>query len=121
MNRYLQTCDKTVIAPPVTPRGARAAMFPHVGRFLPYVLATLVGALGVAYLIQLNVVAAQGFAVRASDARLADLKERNKKLQIELAQKESLAGMAEEIATLGMVPVHQVEYLVAPGGEVALR
>ncbi|TAK04745.1 hypothetical protein EPO33_01985 [Patescibacteria group bacterium] len=120
MNRYLQTCDKSVIAPPAASH-ARAAVFPHVGRFLPYVLATLVAALGVAYLIQLNVVAAQGFALRAAEARLADMKERNKKLQVELAQKESLAGMAEEIATLGMVPVHRVEYLVAPGGEVALR
>lgn len=118
MNRYTQTCDKTVIAPPVA---VRAAVFPHVGRFLPYILAALVAGLGVAYLIQLNIVAAQGFALRAAEGHLSDMKERNKKLQVELAQKESLAGMAEEIAALGMVPVHQVEYLVAPGGEVARR
>lgn len=120
MNRYLQTCDKAVIAPPAATR-SRAAVFPHVAPYLPYALAALVGALGIAYLIQLNVVAAQGFALRAAEARLADMKERNKKLQVELAQKESLTGMAEEIAALGMVPVHRVEYLVAPGGEVALR
>ncbi len=109
-----------MIAPPVAAR-ARTAVFPHIGRFLPYMMAALVAALGVAYLIQLNLVAAQGFALRSAEARLDELKERNKKLQVELAQKESLAGMAEEIAALGMVPVHQVEYLVAPGGEVALR
>lgn len=120
MNRYLQTCDKAVIAPPAASH-ARAAVFPRLGRFVPYALAALVAALGVAYLIQLNVVAAQGFALRAAEARLGDLKERHKKLQVELAHKESLTGMAEEIAALGMVPVHQVEYVVAPGGEVALR
>lgn len=120
MNKYLQTCEKAVIAPPVAPR-ARVAVFPHLGHFLPHILAIMVATLGVAYLIQLNIVAAKGFSLRASESQLSDLKEKHKKLQIELAQKESLAGMAEEIATLGMVPVHQVEYLVAPGGAVAVR
>lgn len=120
MTKYLQNCEKQVIAPPTAPR-ARAVVFPHLGRMLPYVLAALVAALGVGYLVQLNIVAAKGFALRSAEGQLAELKEKHKKLQVELAQKESLAGMAEEIETLGMVPVHQVRYLVAPGGPVAVR
>ncbi len=121
MNKYLQHREKNVIVPTAAQTRAGVALFPHLGRVLPYLVAALLALLGVSYLIELNIVAAKGFALRSAESHLSDLKDQHKKLQVEVAQKESLAGMAGEIDALSMVPVHQVEYLVASGASVAVR
>lgn len=120
MHKYLQTAEKEVFAPS-SPVAARGAMLPHADRMVPVAMVAVIVLLGVAYLIQLNVVAAKGFALRSMERRVTDLAERQKKMQVELAQKESLAGLSNDIEQLGMVPVSTVEYIKVGGASVAVR
>lgn len=120
MHKYLQTAEKELFIPS-NPVASRGAVLPYANRLVPAAVIAAIVLLGVAYLIQLNVVAAKGFAMRATERRLTELAERQKKMQVELAQKESLAGLSNDIELLGMVPVSKVEYIKVGGASVAVR
>ena len=120
MTKYFQSVEVERIAPSTAAR-TRTAVLPYAHRLVPAAIVASLIVLGVTYLIQLNVVAAKGFALKSTERRLQGLEERHKKLQVELAQKESLTGLTEGIESLGLVPVQQVEYIRAVAGPVAVR
>ncbi len=119
MNKYFQNIAVQEMTPGESAR-SRTLILPYGDKMLLVGLVLALVALGIAYLIQLNVVAAKGFALRTTERNVATLREQQKKLQVELAQKESLAGLTEGIESLGLVPVQHVEYLNA-NDEVAVR
>lgn len=120
MNKYVQNAAVERIAPDQHPV-ARTAMLPYAHRLVPIFIAGALFVLAVVYLIQLNVVAAKGFALKTTERRVAELAEQHKKLQVELAQKESLTGLTEGVSALGLVPVKQVEYIRSSADPVAVR
>ncbi|OGL73501.1 hypothetical protein A3F28_01845 [Candidatus Uhrbacteria bacterium RIFCSPHIGHO2_12_FULL_57_11] len=85
------------------------------------VLIALLAILGIAYLIELNLISQRGFEARRLEKRLGYLHETNTKLQLKLAELESINGIQERIAELGMVPVGPVEYVSAGATVVARR
>lgn len=84
------------------------------------ILVSLLAVLGVAYLIELNLISQRGFEVRKLEVRLQKLRETNSKFQLQLAELESMNGIEARIAELGMIPVGSVEY-VSLGGTVVAR
>lgn len=84
-------------------------------------LVVILAVLGVAYLIELNLISQRGFEVRRMEERLAEFRDVNAKLQLKVAELESMNGIETRISQLGMVPIEQVEFLSAGAAVVARR
>lgn len=90
-------------------------------RWFPLTILTLLAVLTVAYVVELNVVSRRGFQVRTLDTRLQTLREENRKLNIQLAELQSMTGIEDRIAALGLVPTADVQYLTVGPEPVARR
>lgn len=67
---------------------------------------------GLIYLIQINQVATGGFEVRALEEKIGDLKEDNKKLELQITELQSLSRLNEEVKDLDLVAQGEVDYLI---------
>lgn len=69
------------------------------------------------YVGQTNALSAKGFALRDLEKQLAELQTANRRLEVELAEQQSLRNLEVRLASINLVPVGQVQY--APGVTLA--
>jgi len=74
-----------------------------------------------AYLWQINSVATRGYKIRELEEKTSQLKEINKKLEVEVTELRSTARITEKVKELNMVEVVRVEYLKSNGDTVAVN
>lgn len=84
-------------------------------------LAVMVVLLGVSYVVELNLISSRGFQARRLEQRLNSLREENRRLNLQVAELQSLTSVGERIQTLGLVPAESVQYLTVGGAAVARR
>ena len=77
--------------------------------------------LGTAYLAQTNTAATRGYQIDGLETRLDELKEANKKLNLEYVEMQSMAQVIDRVKGLNMVSVSEMEILSPNGSSVALR
>ncbi len=80
----------------------------------------LVGSLGFFYLQQVVGTASEGSDIRAIEAKLGDMKERQKELELEGAQLRSLQAVGEHVNDLNLVTTDKVSYLASTTERVAV-
>lgn len=106
-----------------TPRRERVIALPneHIFRmyFVPMCLLVTLSFLVVAYLILMNAMTSKSFAIKSLTTNVTDLKHENKRLEVMIAQQESIANLADRVGALQMVPVTKMEYVTIPNGPVA--
>lgn len=65
--------------------------------------------------------ATKGYKIRNLENKVSDLKDENKKLELQITELRSTERVAKEIKTLKMEEVARIEYLQADGSTVALN
>lgn len=90
----------------------RAGTF-HLGMLLAMGLLVL----GLVYLFQVNNLSTKGYEIKQLEGRLTELRERQKRLELEAAALQSIQSIEEEIETLNLVPSKIVKHL--PGTDYA--
>lgn len=81
----------------------------------------VITALAISYVVELNLVSRRGFQARALEQRLVELREENQKFTLKLAELQSLTGLDERVAALGLVPIDQVDYVSVGSAPVARK
>lgn len=74
------------------------------------VLGVFVLSLGFWYVGQTNALSAKGFALRDLEKQLSDLQNENRRLDVELAEQQSLRNLETRLQEVHLVPVGEVEY-----------
>jgi len=88
---------------------------------LSLLAAAVFSAITIAYLAQVTGVVLKGYEIRNLEERIETLRRETRQLELELAQKQAMANVAERVSELGMVPVQNARYLKIVGSEVAVR
>jgi cell division protein FtsL len=73
------------------------------------------------YLWQINSLATKGYKVKELEDRVSELRETNKKLELQITELRSSDRITKEVENLQMVQVARVEYLRPDGTAVALN
>src|SRR3989338_8998493 len=81
----------------------------------------IVGMLGFFYLQQVVHTASQGTDVHQLEASISDLKEKQRKLELEGAQLRSLKNIEGDMQELNLVPTDKVSYLAPVDEHLAVR
>jgi len=76
---------------------------------------------GFLYLTQVNATATKGFIIRDLEKKLETSKNNNLALELDVRNLQSVGGLQDKVAILGMVPVKNIEYLSSQSGVVAMR
>jgi len=79
----------------------------------------LLSAVGV-YLFEINYIAAKGLKVRELEQKIELVKEKNKKLKLQMVEMKSMTDLSEKISGLNMQPIDDINYYQA-GSTVARR
>ncbi len=74
----------------------------------------------VVYLAEINDMAIQGFKMKELEEKQTQLKDGVKKIEMQVAEMQSMQKVQERIGRLGMVGVAEVKY-VSSGGAVAVK
>lgn len=85
------------------------------------IMAFAIAVSSVCYLVQINCLATKGYEIQELDTKVSELKEINKKMQIEVTSLRSTERITQEIENLEMVDVAMVEYLQPNGSTVAIN
>lgn len=94
----------------------------NLGAFLlPLSLVFVLGFLTVSYLILMNAMTQKSYEIKKMQAGVSELKHNNEKLEVAIAERESIANLSARVAALGMVPTEKIDYVTALSGEVALK
>ncbi len=80
-------------------------------------ISTVVLLLSFWYVAQTNAVSAKGFALRDLEKKLAELQTETRRLDVALAEQQSIRNLEARLQQVNLVPVGQVEY--APGTTLA--
>lgn len=116
----------------ITPRRARKFSFAmknnlgsvdHTTAALMFGIAAvaIVGMLGFFYLQQVVHTASEGTDVHQLEASISDLKEKQRKLELEGAQLRSLKNIEGDMQELNLVPTDKVSYLAPVDEHLAIR
>ncbi|MDP2918300.1 MAG: cell division protein FtsL [bacterium] len=73
------------------------------------------------YLTQGNQVATKGYEIKDLENKLNNLKEENRKLELEAASLQSVRNVEEGAKKLNMVPIEKMSYVTTSGTAVALK
>lgn len=84
------------------------------------VLGSLLLALSAAYIVLTNMSAASTFKLTDQRKKVEELTLKNKKIETELANQESISRLEEEARLMGLVPIGRVKYIETPG-DVAVK
>ena len=76
-------------------------------------------ALGTYYLVQVNNLAITGYSIRDYENQIYELEEENHRLELVIAQKQSIYEIKDKVAELDLEPVMYLEYFRA--NDVAKR
>ncbi|MBP9748855.1 hypothetical protein KBD18_01490, partial [Patescibacteria group bacterium] len=81
------------------------------GIMVPLVLLGTLALLVVAYVVLMNAMTQKSFELKKVGGLVSELEHDGKRLEVTLAQHESMTNLADRIATLGMVPTEKVDYV----------
>lgn len=84
-------------------------------------LVTLICVIGLTYLIQTNMAATQGFKMKELNQKVNELREQNKKLNLEYIELQSVANITEEVSNLNLVATDNLEIITPLGSSMALK
>lgn len=87
-------------------------------RFTVFVAIAVFGA---GYITAMSNVSTKGYEMREVEREIAEHKEANQRLRLEIAQHRSLGSIQSRIATIGLVPVEGITYISLEGSSVAQR
>ncbi|MDI6778211.1 MAG: cell division protein FtsL [Patescibacteria group bacterium] len=94
---------------------------PKMGRVtLSFFLVTLICALGVFYIFEVNNLATKGYEIDKLEKQLSNLQKENERLQIQAAELKSMYKIEEKTKDLNMIAPKDVSYLNLPG-DVAMK
>ena len=101
----------------------RARAIAHTAPSLPLrmVLLSILVCLVLGYIFFMNAMTQKSFALKRLGTLVAERAQEGKRLEVNLAERESMANLAERIAALGMIPTERVEFVNGVSGAVALR
>lgn len=108
MGRYFALTLGMQAQPQTKIKPKRAALSPKIN-FGFWVL-FLILALGAAYLFSVNDTATKGYQIRGLEKQLVELKEANKRLELEAASLKSIQSIEAQARTLNLVPSGGVNY-----------
>ncbi|GEM_PF-3393150 len=83
------------------------------------VFGALVVAFGAGYLMQINAASTKGYEIRALEREIAELKEESERIELKVAQEQSVRQVEEKVKSMGMVPTPSVDYVMATVPQVA--
>ncbi len=109
--RTRRTVAQDLAANLVTTIKVRMTALTLVGIFL-----SLAG--GITYLTLINRTATTGFEIKALEQRVSELRDTNRKLELQATQLRSLSTVESATESLGLTQVAQIEYL--PTGTTAV-
>jgi len=81
----------------------------------------VIAALGVWYLVQVNVTMSKNYQIRDVQNQLAAAQTVARANELQLTEAETVSNLTAQAANLGMVPVASVEYVSRPVAGVAFR
>jgi hypothetical protein len=84
-------------------------------------LLVFVAALGIWYLVQVNLTMAKNYQIRDMQNQLAAAQTVAQANEITLTEFETVNNLTAEATSLGMVPVGTVEYITQPTSGMAMR
>ena len=89
------------------PKTKSFAAAPNFGHWV-FILLVL---FSIAYLVQVNGSSTKGYEISRLEQRLAELREANKRLELETASLKSIQHIEENVQHLNLVPSGKVRYL----------
>lgn len=84
-------------------------------------ICVLIFIIGIIYLSQINGLATFGFKLQALEERAREIERINKKLDLEVAELQSLSRITGATRGLGMVKVDAVDYIFSQKSSVAAK
>ncbi len=85
------------------------------------VIALLICAVGVGYMIEINSVSTKGYAIRDLENKIDELKESNEKKEIKIAKMQSMQEIQNKVSKLGMVNIEKIDYIARPEQTFAVK
>ncbi|MFA5853651.1 MAG: hypothetical protein WC866_01055 [Patescibacteria group bacterium] len=85
------------------------------------VLGLLVVLFGAGYLVQINIASSKGYQIRSLENQISELKEQSERLELKVAQEQSVQAVENKVQSMGMVPTPNVEYIAVTAPTVAQR
>lgn len=116
MTKFRQHNTSKVLSVPMA--GAFSTVHVAVANVL---LAGLCVALFIGYLAMNNRAAAGGFTIRSLEHRVAALRDEQKKLDLDAANRQALENIESKVGALGLVPVTSIQYVNVGGNAVAIK
>jgi hypothetical protein len=101
--------------------GAATAAYDAAAFALPLGLVALLVFLVMTYVIFMNAMTQKSFEIKKLSSAVDNMKRENQRLEVDIAQRESIANLSDRVAALGMVPTDKVDYVTVGSGAVALR
>ncbi len=103
----------------------RAANRGPAGDFFSWKTAVIAGmivtAAGVGYLAEVSAATAKGYQIRGLEKQVSDLRAQTQKMELQVAEGQSVKSIESRVQGLGLVPTSQVEYLTTSAPVVARR
>ncbi len=90
-------------------------------RVLSFFLVAFVCVAATSYILQMTSVSTKGYEVERYEKKLEDLKRENQKLQIELADLNSIYKIEESSKRLSKVSPKDINYIISSTGVVAME
>ncbi len=75
----------------------------------------------IGYLAQVNATSSKGYQIRSLESAISDLKDQGEKLELRVAQEQSVQSVEEKVRSMGMVPAPDVQYVQPGSSAVAQR
>ncbi len=77
--------------------------------------------LAAGYVAQISAVSAKGYQIRDLENQIVELKEQEEKIELKVAESQSVRSVDEKVKEMGLVPTAKVEYVMATAPVVAKR
>lgn len=90
-------------------------------RVASFFLAAFVCLVVISYILQMTSVSTKGYEIESYEKKLEDLKRENQKLQIELADLNSIYNIEETSSKLSKVSPKDINYIISSTGVVAME
>lgn len=90
-------------------------------RVVSFFLAAFVCLVVISYILQMTSVSTKGYEIESYEKKLEDLKRENQKLQIELADLNSIYNIEETSSKLSKVSPKDINYIISSTGVVAME
>src|SRR5689334_15927650 len=102
-------------------RAPRKAGFRFGGKPAAAAFIVLVAAFGIGYLMQINAASSKGLQIRTLEREISDLKEQGERIELKVAQEQSVQAVETKVKEMGMVPTPKIDYVMATAPQVARK